>query len=90
MDMSWLALLIPIAPFAIGGLWIWTRHQSSMIDKQRELMLLGERGPESSESRKMREEMKYLKERVAVLEQITTDGHSSRQLENKIEQLRDR
>jgi len=38
----------------------------------------------------MREELKYLKERVAVLEQITTDGHSTRQLENEIEQLRDR
>ncbi|MEJ6677865.1 hypothetical protein, partial [Parasphingorhabdus sp.] len=39
---------------------------------------------------RMREEMKYLKDRVAVLEQITTDGHSTKQLENEIEQLRDR
>ena len=90
MDMSWLALVIPLAPFAIGGLWIWTRHQSRMIDKQSELMLLGDRGPEGSDSRQMREEMKYLKERVAILEQITTDGHSTRQLESEIEQLRNR
>jgi hypothetical protein len=87
-DEIW--VLIPLAPFLLGGLAIWTRHQSKMIEKQKELMLLGERLPESNESRQMREEMKYLKDRVAVLEQITTDGHSTRQLENEIEQLRDR
>ena len=82
--------LIPLAPFALGGFWIWTRHQSKMVDKQKELLMLGEKMPESNDARQMREEMKYLKDRVAVLEQITTDGHSSKQLENEIEQLRDR
>lgn len=85
-----IALLIPFAPFVLAGFWIWTRHQSKMVDKQKELMLLGERLPESDESLQMREEMKYLKDRVAVLEQITTDGHSTKQLESEIEQLRDR
>lgn len=83
-------VLIPLAPFLLGGLVIWTRHKSKMVDKQKELMLLGERLPESDDSRQMRDEMKYLKDRVAVLEQITTDGHSTKQLESEIEQLRDR
>ena len=88
--MGWLGYLIPLAPFMLGGLWIWTRHQAKMIDKQKELLLLGERMPETEESQKMREDMKFLKDRVAVLEQIATDGHSGKQLEHEIEQLRDR
>ncbi len=79
------ALLIPLAPFALGALWIWTRHQSKMAEKYGHLP----KGVDADADR-MREELKYLKERVAVLEQITTDGHSTRQLENEIEQLRDR
>ncbi|WP_231862715.1 hypothetical protein [Sphingorhabdus sp. M41] len=43
-----------------------------------------------ADAERMREEMRYLKDRVAVLEKITTDGHSTRQLESEIEQLRDR
>ncbi|MBQ0772954.1 MAG: hypothetical protein KBT59_13990 [Sphingomonadales bacterium] len=78
-------VLIPLAPFALGGLAIWTRHQSKMAEKYGHLP----KGVDADTDR-MREEMKYLKERVAVLEQITTDGHSTKQLENEIEQLRDR
>ncbi|WP_417621763.1 hypothetical protein [Parasphingorhabdus sp.] len=79
------ALLIPLAPFALGAFWIWTRHQSKMAEKYGHLP----KGIDSDTDR-MREELKYLKERVAVLEQITTDGHSTKQLESEIEQLRDR
>ena len=79
------ALLIPLAPFALGALWIWTRHQSKMAEKYGHLP----KGIDPDTDR-MREELKYLKERVAVLEQITTDGHSTKQLESEIEQLRDR
>tara|TARA_R110001606_G_scaffold286030_2_gene434330 strand:- start:544 stop:798 length:255 start_codon:yes stop_codon:yes gene_type:complete len=82
-DLIW--ALIPLAPFMLGGLAIWTRHQSKMAEKYGHLP----KGVDPDADR-MREEMKYLKERVAVLEQITTDGHSSKQLENEIEQLRDR
>jgi hypothetical protein len=39
---------------------------------------------------RMREEMKYLKDRVATLEKIATDDRGARQLESEIEQLRDR
>ena len=78
-------VLIPLAPFALGALAIWTRHQSKMAEKYGHLP----KGLDADADR-MREELKYLKERVAVLEQITTDGHSTKKLESEIEQLRDR
>ncbi|MEH6756768.1 MAG: hypothetical protein V7676_04570 [Parasphingorhabdus sp.] len=39
---------------------------------------------------RLREEVKYLKERVAVLEKIATDDRGARELEKEIEKLRDR
>ena len=39
---------------------------------------------------RMQQEIKYLKERVAVLEKIATDERESRELENEIEKLRDK
>ena len=43
---------------------------------------------DSAQTERMREEMKVLKERVAVLERIATDRNHS--LEHEIERLRDR
>ncbi|MEP2104083.1 MAG: hypothetical protein ABJP02_13530 [Parasphingorhabdus sp.] len=87
--MDWLALLIPLAPFGLGGLWIWTRHQSNMVDKQKELLLLGKNAPQNEDGRRMNEDMKYLKERVATLEKIVTDERGARELESEIAKLRD-
>lgn len=39
---------------------------------------------------RLKEEVKYLKERVAVLEKIATDDRGARELEQEIEKLRDR
>ncbi len=86
-DELW--VLIPLAPFLLGGLAIWTRHQSKMLEKQKELMLIGERLPESEDGRRMQEDMKYLKERVATLEKIVTDERGARELESEIAKLRD-
>lgn len=80
-----IALLIPFGAFAVAGFAIWTNHQRKVIKMRGELPATSD-----ADSERMREEMKYLKDRVAVLEQITTDGHSSKQLESEIEQLRDR
>lgn len=80
-----IALLIPFGAFAVAGFAIWTNHQRKMIKMRSELPAMSD-----ADTERMREEMKYLKDRVAVLEQITTDSHSSKQLENEIEQLRDR
>lgn len=38
---------------------------------------------------RLQDEVSYLKERVAVLEKIATDGRGARELENEIEKLRD-
>lgn len=87
--MDWLGYLIPLAPFGLGGLWIWTRHQSKMVDKQKELLMLGERMPESNDGKQMQEDMKYLKDRVATLEKIVTDERGARELDSEIAKLRD-
>lgn len=42
------------------------------------------------DSDRLREEVTYLKERVAVLEKIATDDRGARELESEIEKLRDR
>ncbi|MEH6700647.1 hypothetical protein [Parasphingorhabdus sp.] len=80
-----IALLIPFGAFAVAGFAIWTAHQRKMVKMRGEFP-----ATHDADAERMREEMKYLKDRVAVLEQITTDGHSTRQLESEIEQLRDR
>ncbi|VAV93630.1 hypothetical protein MNBD_ALPHA04-1677 [hydrothermal vent metagenome] len=80
-----LALLIPFGAFAVAGFAIWTSHQ-------RKLIKIKAQSPNeyNADSERMREEMKYLKERVATLEEIATDGRSARELENEIEKLKDR
>ncbi|AMO71693.1 hypothetical protein [Sphingorhabdus sp. M41] len=45
---------------------------------------------QNRDSGRLQEEVKYLKERVAVLEKIATDDRGARELENEIEKLRDR
>ncbi|MEH6791274.1 hypothetical protein [Parasphingorhabdus sp.] len=47
-------------------------------------------GAQHPEASRLQEEVKYLKERVAVLEKIATDDRGSRELQNEIEKLRDR
>ena len=42
------------------------------------------------DAERLKDEVKYLKERVAVLEKIATDDRGSRELQNEIEKLRDR
>lgn len=42
------------------------------------------------DAERLKDEVKYLKERVAVLEKIATDDRGARDLENEIEKLRDR
>jgi hypothetical protein len=79
-----IALLIPFGAFAVAGFAIWTRHQRKILSIRAELPTA-----DDLDATRMREEMKYLKDRVAVLEQITTDNHSTKQLEHEINQLKD-
>lgn len=82
-DELW--ILIPLAPFLLAGLAVWTHHQRKMEEKYGHLKK--EAGPDADI---MREEIKYLKDRVATLEKIATDDRGAIDLQNEIEKLRDR
>ena len=79
MDAGTLALLIPFAPFVVGGIAIWTKHQRHMAELQ--LKDTAERAAQyASHNRE-------LDERVRVLERIVTDrGYD---VATQIEALRD-
>ncbi|GGO98185.1 hypothetical protein [Stakelama pacifica] len=47
------------------------------------------RAADSEEARHMQAEIRSLRERIAVLERVITDNHSSVSLEREIERLRD-
>ncbi|WNO52763.1 hypothetical protein [Stakelama saccharophila] len=52
----------------------------------------GERGArteDTAEAMRMRDEIRSLKERIAVLERVITDNHNSINLDREIERLRD-
>lgn len=74
-----IAILVPLAPFIVGGLVIWTRHQRKMAELQ--IQATAEKAAQyASHSRE-------LEERVRVLERIVTDGGYDTALQ--IEALRD-
>ncbi|PQM26174.1 hypothetical protein CVO77_13935 [Sphingopyxis lindanitolerans] len=71
--------LIPLAPFIVAGLWIWTRHQRKMLDKQSEMT--------AEKAAQYAAHTERLEERVRVLERIATDRGVD--LADEIEKLRD-
>ena len=77
--MGELALLIPLAPFLLGGFAIWTRHQSKMHEAQ--IRATAENAAQYASH------TSELEERVRVLERIVTDkGYD---VATQIEALRD-
>src|SRR3546814_18898194 len=62
-DIVW--VLIPLAPFIVGGLAIWTRHQRQMLDKQSEMT--------AEKAAQYPAHTDRLEERVRVLEPIVVD-----------------
>ncbi|MEH6662902.1 MAG: hypothetical protein V7679_14745 [Parasphingorhabdus sp.] len=62
------------------------RAQNGIVEDQHG----NEIAAQNRDSGRLQEEVKYLKERVAVLEKIATDDRGARELENEIEKLRDR
>ncbi|MCW4460260.1 hypothetical protein OK349_00950 [Sphingomonas sp. BT-65] len=46
-------------------------------------------GANAAEARRLQEEVRTLKERIAVLERVITDNHSVSNLDREIEKLRD-
>lgn len=70
--------LIPLAPFIVGGIALWTRHQQKMVKMQIELA--------RTEAEIRAAGSERLAQRVAVLERIVTDGGND--LASQIEDLR--
>lgn len=79
MQPEVLALLIPLAPFMLGGLWIWTKH------KQKELQMTSELSAEKAAQ--YAQHTSQLEERVRVLERIVTDKGTD--IARQIEALRE-
>ncbi|TXC69017.1 hypothetical protein FSZ31_08750 [Sphingorhabdus soli] len=77
--MNWLALLIPLAPFLLGGFAIWTRHQQKMLERQSEMT--AEKAAQYSAN------SERLEARVRVLERIVTDKGID--VSDEIDRLRD-
>jgi hypothetical protein len=76
-DEIW--ILIPLAPFILGGLVIWSRHQQRMIEKQSEMT--------AEKAAQYAAHTERLEERVRVLERIVTDKGVD--VAGEIEKLRD-
>jgi hypothetical protein len=77
-DEIW--VLIPLAPFILGGFAIWSRH------KHKELELMSQANTERAAQYAAQNER--LEQRVQVLERIITDKSNS--LADAIEDLRDK
>ncbi|WP_293968892.1 hypothetical protein [Sphingomonas sp.] len=80
------------APFlmvvAIVAIVSFTRLQRARLDAGR---VTGRAGPEDPDAARLQGEIRQLKDRIAVLERIVTDGDHNRglALEREIEALRD-
>ena len=76
-DIIW--ILVPLAPFIIGGFAIWTKHQQKMLSSQSEMT--------AEKAAQYAAHTERLEQRVRVLERIITDkGHD---LATQIDDLRD-
>ena len=76
---NYIFALIPLAPFIIGGLAIWTRHQRLMLEKQSEMT--------AEKAAQYAAQTERLEARVRVLERIVTDKGID--VAEEIDRLRD-
>ncbi len=76
-DIIW--ILVPLAPFIIGGLAIWTKHQQKMLASQSEMT--------AEKAAQYASQNERLEQRVRVLERIVTDRGFD--VSAQIEDLRD-
>jgi hypothetical protein len=78
-----LALLIPLAPFLLGGFAIWTRHQTKMAEAR----VASTADATAERAAQYATRVSELEDRVRVLERIVTDkGYD---VATQIEALRD-
>jgi len=76
-DTIW--ILVPLAPFLLGGFIFWSKHQQKMIEKQSELT--------AEKAAQYAAQTERLEARVRVLERIVTDKGVD--VAEEIEKLRD-
>jgi len=81
-DMNFLYAFIPLAPFMLGGLAIWTNHKRKSLQLELDIAKAraAERPPVNDR----------LEQRLRTLERIVTDGHSRNDLSQQIEDLREK
>ncbi|WP_373487658.1 hypothetical protein [Blastomonas sp.] len=79
-DMGFLYALIPLAPFMLGGLAIWTNHQRKALNLELEIAKARAMEKPAMDER--------LEQRVRTLERIITDGRNGDDLARQIEDLR--
>jgi len=80
IDLDALLVLIPLAPFMLGGLAIWTKHQRKTLELQIELANAQAAARPPVDDR--------MEQRLRTLERIITDGRSRDDLAQQIEDLR--
>jgi hypothetical protein len=79
-DLDALLVLIPLAPFMLGGLAIWTKHQRKTLELQIELAKAQAAVRPPVDDR--------MEQRLRTLERIVTDGRGRDDLAQQIENLR--
>lgn len=79
-DLDALLVLIPLAPFMLGGLAIWTKHQRKTLELQIELAKVQAVARPPVDDR--------MEQRLRTLERIVTDGRGRDDLARQIENLR--
>jgi hypothetical protein len=75
-------VLIPLAPFMLGGLAIWTKHQRKTLELQIELAKAQAVARPPADDR--------MEQRLRTLERIITDGRGRDDLAQQIEDLREK
>lgn len=81
-DLDALLVLIPLAPFMLGGLAIWTKHQRKTLELQIELAKAQAVARPPVDDR--------MEQRLRTLERIITDGRGRDELARQIENLREK
>lgn len=82
IDFDALLVLIPLAPFMLGGLAIWTKHQRKTLELQIELAKAQAIARPPVDDR--------MEQRLRTLERIITDGRGRDDLAQQIENLREK
>lgn len=89
--MGWAEAILAIAIVVTIGKVMRSKYRAQNgILEDKEGNALPQQILKDPEAGKLRDEVKYLKDRVAVLEKIATEDRGARDLENEIEKLRDR